>query len=102
MTKVELLKLVQDSAEAQGHKVSRKDVEAVVDALTEVLVSELKNQKEATIPGLLKIVLADVAPKAARVGRNPKTGESVQIPAKPASSKLRARFLKHLKDAVLP
>lgn len=99
MTKVELLKLVHERAESAGCTAPRKDVEAILDALTETLVSELKSEKQATLPGVVKIVLADVSAKAARTGRNPKTGESVQIPAKPASKKLRARFLKQIKDA---
>lgn len=100
MTKTELLKSLQERAESKGCKVVRKDIETIVDSLSEVLVDELKAERQATLPGLVKFVLANVAAKNSRQGRNPKTGEPVQIAAKPATTKLRARFLKQLKDEV--
>ena len=47
------------------------------------------------VPGLGKLVLVD---RAARVGRNPKTGEAIEIPAKKA---VKFRVSKACKDAVL-
>ena len=48
-----------------------------------------------TIPGIGKLVKVD---RAARMGRNPATGESIQIPAKTV---LKFRIAKAAKDAVL-
>lgn len=48
-----------------------------------------------TIPGIGKLVKVD---RAARTGRNPATGETIQIPAKTV---LKFRIAKAAKDAVL-
>ena len=48
-----------------------------------------------TIPGLGKLVVVD---RKARLGRNPKTGETIQIPAKKA---LKFRVAKAAKVACL-
>ncbi len=48
-----------------------------------------------TIPGLGKLVKVD---RKARMGRNPATGETIQIPAKTV---LKFRIAKAAKDAVL-
>ena len=49
-----------------------------------------------TIPGIGKLVVVD---RKARAGRNPATGESIQIPAKRS---LKFRVAKAAKDAVTP
>jgi DNA-binding protein HU-beta len=48
-----------------------------------------------TIPGLGKLVLVN---RAARIGRNPATGEQIQIPAKRV---VKFRVAKAAKDAIL-
>ena len=48
-----------------------------------------------TIPGLGKLVLVD---RKARIGRNPATGEQIQIPAKRV---VKFRIAKAAKDAIL-
>jgi DNA-binding protein HU-beta len=48
-----------------------------------------------TIPGLGKLVLVD---RKARVGRNPATGETIQIPAKRV---VKFRVAKQAKEAIL-
>jgi DNA-binding protein HU-beta len=55
-----------------------------------------KNAKDGfTIPGLGKLVKVR---RKARLGRNPATGETIQIPAKTV---LKFRIAKAAKDAVL-
>ena len=49
-----------------------------------------------TIPGIGKLVLVD---RKARLGRNPKTGETIQIPAKTV---VKFRVAKACKEAILP
>lgn len=51
---------------------------------------------EFTIPGLGKLVKAE---RKARTGRNPATGEAIQIPAK---TTVKFRLAKGAKDAVVP
>jgi DNA-binding protein HU-beta len=64
-------------AEKTGH--SKKDIDAVLAALTEIAYKEAKSVGKFTLPGLgiLKLVQ-----RAARMGRNPATGEQMKIPAK--------------------
>ncbi|QDQ26308.1 HU family DNA-binding protein [Chitinimonas arctica] len=68
--------------------------EAFVDALGDALRDALAKGDEALLPGVGKFT---VKAKAAKTGRNPKTGEAIQIAARksPAFSALKA-----LKDAV--
>ena len=55
-----------------------------------------KNAKDSfTIPGLGKLVLVD---RKARLGRNPATGEQINIPAKRV---VKFRIAKAAKDAIL-
>ena len=58
------------AAEAE---VSKKDVEAVLNAYSELLVSELKVGEKFTIPNVGSIVPTH---REARMGRNPATGEN--------------------------
>lgn len=59
--------------------LSKTTVRLVIDALPDAASSFLKKDGSVTLPGIGKL---KVATKAARTGRNPRTGESVQIPAK--------------------
>jgi DNA-binding protein HU-beta len=69
-------------------------VKNVLDALAKVAKAELGKGGEVTIPGIGKLT---VKKTAARTGRNPRTGESVEIPAK---NKPVFTAIKALKDAV--
>ncbi|MBA3997052.1 MAG: DNA-binding protein HU [Candidatus Accumulibacter sp.] len=73
---------------------SRKAVEAVLKTTADVIAATLFEGGEVTLPGLGKLHAKD---KPARTGRNPKTGDPVEIPARraPAFSAAKA-----LKDAV--
>ncbi len=73
----------------------KKKVEAAIfEELARIAYKEAKNS--FTIPGLGKLVLVD---RKARMGRNPKTGETIQIPAKTV---VKFRVAKACKEAVLP
>ncbi|MBE7415944.1 MAG: HU family DNA-binding protein [Deltaproteobacteria bacterium] len=73
--------------------VPKKSVKDVLAKMAELAYSEAKNQ--FTLPGLGKLVLVD---RPARTGRNPRTGEEIQIPAKKA---VKFRLSKACKDEVL-
>ena len=67
-----------------------------VEVLEQIAQLAYKNAKNSfTIPGLGKLVLVN---RAARMGRNPATGETIQIPAKRV---VKFRVAKACKDAVL-
>ncbi len=90
MTKSQLMQALSDKTE-----LSKKDVVALWDALTELAYKEVVTSGELTLPGLGKLVKKD---RAARMGRNPMTGEQIQIPAKTV---VKFRVAKAAKDAVL-
>ena len=74
-------------------KADKKIVREVLTALTELAYEEAANS--FTFPGIGNLVLVD---RAARQGRNPRTGETIQIPAKRV---VKFRISKICKDAVL-
>jgi DNA-binding protein HU-beta len=80
--------------------VSRKQVKAVFDALTEVGHKELKKAGIFTVPGFAKFVVKKKKGTPAGERRNPFNGEMKFYPAKPASKTVRARPVKAIKDAV--
>jgi DNA-binding protein HU-beta len=89
MTKSELL-----GAMAEKTGLTKKQVGEFFDHLAKLAYAEAPNG--FILPGLGKLVLAE---RAARMGRNPKTGEPIQIPAKKS---LKFRFAKEAKDAIAP
>lgn len=67
-------------------------VSSVIDSLFKILSSSLKDGKKVAIPGWLSVESTN---RAARTGRNPATGETIQIAASKgvkisAGSKLKA------------
>lgn len=73
MNKTELVNTI---AFAAGLK--RKDAAAAVDAFTEIISAELKKNNKVQLPGFGTF---EVARRNARSGKNPHTGEALEIPA---------------------
>lgn len=90
MTKSQLLNHL---AEKSG--LAKKDVKNFLEVMTETAYSEVMNSGEFVIPGIGKLVKKN---RAARQGRNPATGETIQIPAKTV---VKFRVAKAAKEAVL-
>jgi nucleoid DNA-binding protein len=99
MTKSELMSKI-----AEDTDLSKKQVAAVFESLTDELQKAMgRNGPGAfVIPGLLKIEKKKVPAKPARKGvPNPfRPGETMDIAAKPATTKVKVRALKGLKDMV--
>jgi len=74
---------------------SRKEVAEFMDLFAQTAYSEAKSSGEFTVPGLGKLVKKN---RAARQGRNPATGETIQIPAKIV---VKFRVSKAAKEAIL-
>ena len=74
--------------------VSKSDAAKSVDAVLSNITSSLKGGNEVRLVGFGTFIVAN---RAATTGRNPRTGESIQIPAKKVP-KFRAG--KALKDTV--
>ncbi len=90
MNKRELAKSVAVQAD-----VELKTVAAVLDGFTDVVTAVVSKGEPVAIPGFAKFVKVD---RAARMGRNPATGEAIHIKA---SKKARITPVKAFKDAVL-
>ena len=69
-----IAKVAELTGKALGTEVSKKQAAAFLDALVGLAYKEAKNA--FTIPGLGKLQLKN---RAARMGRNPKTGEPAAI-----------------------
>lgn len=98
MTKQELIKAVTQAVRTAhpDKDVSAVMVEAVLEALGDVAVAELLGGGEIPLPGLGKLKGKDIA---ARTGRNPRTGETLDIPAHKA---VTFAACKDLKEAMKP
>ncbi|MGG0287972.1 HU family DNA-binding protein [Peribacillus butanolivorans] len=89
MNKTELVKAVSTQAE-----LTQKDVAKVVDALFETISKTLAKEEKIQLIGFGTF---EVRERAARIGRNPQTGEEISI----AASKVPAfKPGKELKEAV--
>ena len=73
MNKAELINVVSEAAE-----VSKKDAEAVITATLDAITDALKDGEKVQLVGFGSF---EVKKRAARVGRNPKTKEPIEIPA---------------------
>ena len=73
MTRSELVDAV-----VQRTKLSKKDAADAVEAVTGIIQEELEGGGEVNFSGFGKF---HVAERGARQGRNPATGETIQIPA---------------------
>lgn len=91
MTKSERIEKLVEGAKVQGIELKKSEAEKILSIVDGMQVAELLEKGIATTPfGNLKI-----AYRAAREGRNPKTKETIQIPAKLA---LKLSTVKSIKD----
>ena len=89
MNKTELIAAVAEKAD-----LSKKDAEAAITAAIEAITEALTQQEKVQLVGFGSF---EVKARAERVGRNPKTKETIQIPA---SKTPVFKAGKALKDAV--
>jgi len=83
--------------------LTRVQVGSVLDELETLIERHIKKRGAGsfTLSGLLKIRAVKRRATKKRMGRNPATGEAVEIPAKPATTKVRITPLKRLKEMVV-
>ena len=91
MNQAELIAKVADATDLDKAKAGRV-VEGVLSAISEAL-------KAADKVSLQGLGIFEVSDRAARQGRNPATGETIQIPA---SKSVKFRPTKSLKEAISP
>ena len=89
MTKTELIAM---TAEKTG--MSKKDAERAVNAALEAITAELTAGNRVQLAGF---GIFETKTRQARTGRNPKTNETIEIPA---STSVAFKASKTLKDAV--
>ena len=88
LSKAQIASLVAEKA-----SISKKQAVEILDHIASLAYKHAKDT--FTLPGIGKLVLRN---RAARMGRNPKTGETIQIPAKRV---VKFRVAKAAKDAIL-
>jgi len=91
MTKTEWIRFAAEKLE-----LTNKQSAAFTELLAATAIQETKKNGEFTIPGIGKFVKAQ---RAARLGRNPATGESIKIKAK---TTVKFRVAKAAKDVIAP
>ena len=80
---------------AQEAGVDKKQAKGFLEAFTTVVERAMKAHDDVPLPGLGKFRVSE---RKARVGRNPLTGEPIQIPAKTV---VKFTIAKALKESVL-
>jgi DNA-binding protein HU-beta len=88
MTRTEVI-----DALSQRSGTDKKEVKAFLDHLTALVEDEIRRGGEVPLKGLGKF---KVQKRKAREGRNPITGETIQIPAKTVAKFTLAKSLKDL------
>jgi DNA-binding protein HU-beta len=81
------------AAIADKSGITKKQAGEILEVIADLAYKNAKNS--FTLPGLGKLVLVN---RKARIGRNPATGEQINIPAKKV---VKFRVAKACKDAVL-
>ncbi len=82
------------NALAAKNEISKKDAEKAVNAVLELIEEALKNGEKVQIMGFGSF---EVKERAARTGKNPATGATIQIPA---SKAVVFKAGKALKDSI--
>ena len=81
------------AAIAEKNGLTKRQATDILESVAQLAYKNAKNT--FTLPGLGKLVLVN---RKARIGRNPATGEQIQIPAKRV---VKFRVAKAAKDAIL-
>jgi DNA-binding protein HU-beta len=86
--KADIVNHIADSVDG----ISKKDAAAALDGMVEAISTQLARGERVSIPGFGSFIVGE---RAARMGRNPKTGEAIKIKA---SKSVRFKAGKDLKD----
>jgi len=91
LTKTQLVRQLAEKME-----VNNKTAAAFLENLADTAIKETKKNGLFVVPGIARLVKSH---RKARVGRNPQTGEPIQIKAKTV---VKFRVAKAAKDAIAP
>jgi len=81
---------------AEKFEISKKAAASIIDEYAALATAETKKKGAFVLPGIGKSVLVK---RKARQGRNPATGETINIPAKTV---VKIRPAKAFKEAIVP
>jgi nucleoid DNA-binding protein len=95
LTQTQLMSEIADRAE-----LSKAEAKRALAALDEVVLEQIGNAQKVRIGTLVQLTPRVKPAQKKRKGRNPATGEEIEIAAKPASVDLRARPLAKAKQAL--
>ena len=94
MKKIDFIKLVADKAD-----MTQKDVNTVIDAFEEVMMEEIFAKEDSVRLGMGTFSGYTKPATKERQGRNPATGETITIAAKPAQKgQPKIKFSKTAKE----
>lgn len=95
LTKTQIVGAIADNT-----GLTKKQVSAVMDAMNNLIEGSIKKRGagEFTIPGMMKITTVRKPAVKARKGINPFTGEETMFKAKPATTAVKIRPLKKMKE----
>ena len=79
MSEKPLTKSQTAAAVAEANGLTKKQAADLLQSLADLAIASTKSTGAFTFPGVGKLKLVD---RKARMGRNPATGETIQIPAK--------------------
>lgn len=81
---------------AEKTKTTKRVAAEFMEELASLAIRETRNNGQFVVPGVGKLVKAN---RKARMGRNPRTGQAIQIPAKTV---VKFRVAKACKQAIVP
>lgn len=95
-----LVQAVADKAAKKKMELTKKDISATLELMLETVAEEVRRGKRVSLKnfGVFRRHVKPARPK--RMGRNPKTGEEITIPAKRAEKVVKFRPAKIWKEAV--
>jgi DNA-binding protein HU-beta len=88
--KADIVDYIADNVEG----ISKRQASQAYESIVEAICMHLEKGERVQVPGLGSFAISE---RAARTGRNPKTGESISIAA---SKNVRFKAGKELKDSV--
>ena len=83
--------------------LTKKDIAAVFDSMTNLIKKNISGRKSPgifTIPNLIKIKVAKRAATKTRQGINPFNGKAMTVKGKPATKVIKVSALKRLRDMI--
>ncbi len=98
-TKTQIIQAIAEDTE-----LTKKQVDAVFNSLAALIQRHMQRRGsgEFTIPQTgVKVRRVRKPARKSRMGRNPATGETIKIAAKPASTVIKVAALKALKDTLV-